>query len=398
MLYQATAPSTTSRYTLLIILTLGILTAIGSISIDMYLPAFPVMARYFNVPMVRMENSVTIFLFGMAFGQLFLGPLSDVWGRMRPLKAGLLVYILCATASVLTGNFTSFLIWRFLQGLAGSACQVIARALVNDLYGDKKAAHVFTLLQIIMGISPILAPMIGGFLAEAATWKYLFLIMALISGVALLGCYTILPPGKTPAENKGLHWSTIRLGYRQAIISPAFVNYALVRAISNSAAFSFVTASPFVFTQLYHLSKKQYGFMFSGLALGIILAGIGNTFLLKRFPVKSITRFGIIVQMLAGLAGFFIIFYQGPLIALVGVLLLFLSMLGLILPNATALYLAAVPAYNGSASALVGSMSYLSAFLITSLLSLLHNHTAYPMIGMMGGCTLLAFLCLKYKN
>lgn len=381
----------------MIILTLGILTAIGSISIDMYLPAFPVMARYFDVPMVRMENSVTVFLFGMAFGQLVIGPLSDVWGRIIPLKAGLLVYILCAIAGMLTSNFTFFLIWRFLQGLAGSSCQVISRALVNDLYGDRKAAHVFTLLQIIMGVSPILAPMIGGFLADAATWKYLFLIMAVISGVALLGCFTILPPGKAPAENRNSDFSVIRFGYGQAIKSPAFINYALVRAISNSAAFSFVTASPFVFTQLYQLSKKQYGFMFSGLAVGIIVAGIANTFLLKHFEVKNITRIAIFVQMLAGAAGFLTIYFKGPLALLIMILLLFLSMLGLILPNATALYLAAVPAYNGSASALIGSMSYLSAFLITSLLSLLHNNTAYPMILMMWCCTVLAFICLRYK-
>lgn len=106
--------------------------------------------------MVRMENSVTVFLFGMAFGQLFVGPLSDVWGRIIPLKIGLLAYILCALAGMLPSNFSLFLVWRFGQGLAGSSCQVISRALVNDLYADQKAAHVFTLLQIIMGVSPIL--------------------------------------------------------------------------------------------------------------------------------------------------------------------------------------------------------------------------------------------------
>ncbi len=381
----------------MIILTLGILTAIGSISIDMYLPAFPVMAQYFKVPIVRMENTVTVFLFGMAFGQLFVGPLSDVWGRRMPLKIGLLIYILGALAGMLTSNFTLFLVWRFVQGLAGSSCQVISRALVNDLYGDRKAAHVFTLLQIIMGVSPILAPTIGGLLADAATWKYLFFIMALISGVALLGCFTVLPPGKAPTLNKNLNFSVIRFGYAQAIKTPAFVNYAFVRAITNSAAFAFITASPFVFTQLYQLSKKQYGFLFSGLAVGVIAAGMVNTFLLKHFPVKSITGFAVIIQMLTVFAGILIIYFKAPLAVLCGILFLFMSMLGLILPNATALYLTAVPAYNGSASALVGSMSYLSAFFITSWLSLLHNNTAYSMLMMMWGCTIVAFICLRYK-
>ena len=398
MQFQQSVPNTTSSYSLLIILTLGILTAMGSISIDIYLPAFPAMAYYFEVPIVRIENTVIVFLFGMAFGQLFVGPLSDVWGRAMPLKASLIIYILCAICSILTSSFPLFLILRFVQGLAGSSCQVISRALVNDLYGDKKSAHVFTLLQIIMGISPILAPLIGGFLSDEATWKYLFLIMAVISGIGLLGCLTILPPGKTPAENRMLNFSHIKFGYNQAISTPAFINYALVRAISNSAAFSFVTASPFVFTQLFSLSKKQFGFVFSGLAVGIIATGLVNTWLLKHYSVRVITKWAIIVQLVSGSASIFIIYFNLPLAFLLVVLFIFLSMLGFILPNATALYLAAVPVYNGSASALIGSMSYLSAFLITSLVNLLHNNTAYPMILMMSCCTVAAFICLQYKK
>ncbi|WP_448633403.1 MFS transporter [Pedobacter panaciterrae] len=143
---------------LLITLTLGILTAIGSISIDIYLPAFGVMANYFKVPIVRIEGTVTLFLFGMSFGQLFIGPMSDVWGRKTPLRVGLAAYVLCSICCVITSSFPVFLTLRFIQGLAGSACQVICRALVGDIYKDKNAAHVFTVLQIIMGVSPILSP------------------------------------------------------------------------------------------------------------------------------------------------------------------------------------------------------------------------------------------------
>jgi DHA1 family bicyclomycin/chloramphenicol resistance-like MFS transporter len=170
---------------LLITLTLGILTAIGSISIDIYLPAFGVMASYFNVPVVRIEATVTVFLFGMSLGQLLIGPLSDVWGRKTPLRIGLAVYIICSICCILTNSFPLFLVLRFVQGLAGSACQVICRALVSDIYKDKNAAHAFSILQIIMGISPILSPMAGGMLAGEATWKYLFLIMAIVSGIGL---------------------------------------------------------------------------------------------------------------------------------------------------------------------------------------------------------------------
>lgn len=387
-----------NKYALLITLTLGILTAIGSISIDIYLPAFSVMATYFKVPIVRIETTVTLFLFGMSFGQLFIGPLSDVWGRKMPLRIGLLVYVICSVCCVLTHSFTLFLVLRFVQGLAGSACQVISRALVSDIYQDKNAAHVFTVLQIIMGISPILAPMAGGMLADAGSWKFLFLIMAIVSGVGLIGCLTVLPAGKLALENKQLNFPAIQKNYLYCIKHPAFINYALVRSISNSAAFSFVTASPFVLTQLYALTKKQFGFVFSGLAVGIICMGILNTRLLKYYEVQKITRFAIISQLIVGLLLLTVVYCNGPLPVLLGLVFVFLSMLGLILPNSTALYIGAIPAFSGAASALIGSMSYLSAFLITSLLSVLHNNTAYPMLLMMCSCATLALICLNFNN
>lgn len=383
---------------LLITLTLGILTAIGSISIDMYLPAFSVMSAHFNVPMVRIESTVTLFLFGMALGQLFIGPLSDVWGRKMPLKIGLMIYIICSICLMLTDSFTWLLALRFIQGLAGSACQVISRALVNDLYKGKNAAHVFTLLQILMGVSPILAPMIGGLLSEESTWRFLFLIMALISGIGLLGCLTVLPDGKAATESKTLNFQGIREGYSLCIKHPSFVNYALVRGISNSAAFAMITGSPFVFTEIYSITKQQFGFIFSILAVGIISAGLINSRLLKYFEVTVITKYALIFQLITGAGMILVIYLHGPFSILLLITFLFLAMLGLILPNTTALYLASLPSVTGSASALIGSLSYLSAFLITTLLSILHNNTAYPMILVMWSCTILALGCLLYRK
>lgn len=382
---------------LLITLTLGILTAIGSISIDIYLPAFSVMASHFKVPMFRIESTVTLFLFGMAFGQLFIGPLSDVWGRKMPLKIGLVIYIICSVCCMLTNSFPLLLGLRFVQGLAGSACQVISRALVNDLYKGKNAAHVFTLLQILMGVSPILAPMIGGMLSDESTWKYLFLIMALISGVGLLGCLTVLPDGKPGSDSKKINLQQILNGYRQSILTPSFVNYALVRAVSNSAAFSMITGSPFVLIHLYGVTRKQFGFIFSLLAVGIIFTGLINTRLLKHFEIKVITRYALLCQVITGAGMILVIYFNGGLYLLLLLTFIFLSMLGPILPNTTALYLSSLPNFAGSASALIGSLSYLSAFLITTLLSLLHNNTAYPMVFIMWACTVIAFGCLSYN-
>jgi len=364
----------------------------------MYLPAFSVMAAYFQVPIVRIETTVTVFLFGMSFGQLFIGPLSDIWGRKIPLRIGMVIYVICSVCCIFTQSYLLFLALRFVQGLAGSACQVISRALVSDLYTGKSAAHMFTLLQILMGISPILAPMIGGMLVETATWKVLFLLMAAISGVGLLGCFTILPAGKSPLISKKLHLKTIIVSYASCINSPFFINYAVVRAISNSAAFSFVTASPYVLTQIYMLSKKQFGFVFSGFAIGIIFIGLINARVLQKYTIKTIIKSAISIQLIAAAIAIMIVYFKGPLFLLLITVFIFLAMLGFILPNSTALYLDKVIAPKGAASALVGAMSYLSAFLVTSLLSVLYNHTAYPMLLMMFTCAAIAYFCLQYKK
>lgn len=381
-----------------VISTLGILTAIGSISIDMYLPAFDVMAIYFKVPFARIETTVTLFLFGMAFGQIFIGPISDVWGRKMPLRIGLLIYILSSICCALTNSFALFIVLRFIQGLAGSACQVISRALVNDIYHDSNSTHVFTLLQIIMGISPILSPLIGGMLANENTWKYLFIIMATVSGIGMVGCLMILPAGKPSAKIRRLNFKSLMTGYAYCFRHPAFVNYALVRSFSNSAAFVLITASPFVFTKVYGLSNRQFGFVFSGLAIGIICAGLINTQLIRQFDSYKIIKSAIVCQIATGTLMVAGLYFQVPFFVLLGSVFIFLAMLGLILPTSTSLYIRAVPSHVGTGSALLGTLSYLSAFLVTSLLNLLYNHTAYPMVIMMWCCAVLAFFCLQYEN
>ena len=246
-----------------------------------------------------------------------------------------------------------------------------------------------------MGISPILAPILGGMLAAEEVWKLLFLIMAIVSGLGLIGCLTVLPEGKLPELHKRLNTLSIGKAYLACVRNPGFVNFALVRAISNSAAFSFVTASPFVFMELYHLSKQNYGFLFSSGAFGMISMGLLNTKLLHFYKIKTITRFAIAFQVIVGLFIVLGVYLHADIIVMAILLFLFLSMLGLILPNATALYLASTSAHAGAASAVIGSLSYLSAFLITSLLTLMHNFTAYPMVITMLVCSLTALVLLN---
>lgn len=373
----------------LIILTLGVLTAISSISIDLYLPAFGMMADYFKVPLGKMEFTVTLFIGGMAIGQLFTGPISDVWGRQLPLRIALVIYILSSIASMFTDSFHIFLTLRFIQGLAGSTTQVVSRALVSDLYSGKNAARTFTVLQILMGVCPILSPLIGGFISGISSWQYLFLIMAAISGVGMLACLIIFPWDIKIKKLKEYSLTTILKGYGRCIAHPGFVNFALVRAVSNSTAFLLITNSPQVFMQIYGMNKSQYGLIFSGLAAAVIVAGILNTQVLKHFSILLIIKAAVIFQITIGLALMVALKFTAPFPSLIILMFLFISMLGFILPNSTALYFRVFESDGGTSSAVLGSVSYLSAFLITTLLSLSNQHTISSMAGSM-----LCWFCL----
>jgi DHA1 family bicyclomycin/chloramphenicol resistance-like MFS transporter len=386
------------RPPLRLVLVLGALSAFGPLSLDMYLPGLPQLAEDFGVGAADAQLTLTACLLGLALGQLVAGPLADRLGRRRPLLWGLAGYaaasVLCAlapTAGALTGA-------RLLQGLAGGFGIVIARAVVSDLYEGPAAARVFSLLMVVNGSAPILAPLAGGQLLRLTDWRGVFLALTLIGTAILAGSALVLRetlPAAARAEAAaagGGGLSRTLRGFGDLLRDRRFLVPTFTSAFAFGALMSYIAGSPFVLQEVYGLDAQEFSVAFGANALGIVVFGQLNGRLLRRHPMRRLVGWGVavlgagalllLVSALAGLG------LPGVLPAL----LLVVSSIGLISPNTAAIALADRPHTKGTASALLGLFTYATGGLTAPLVGLTGARSALPLALVIGVCTLLSAL------
>ena len=379
----------TSRQYFIIVLILGTLSTISPFSIDMYLPGFPAIAGDLDTSISQVQLSLTSYLVGISLGQLLYGPLLDRFGRKYPLYFGLGGYILaslgCAAVTSVEG-----LIWmRLLQALGGCAGMVAAQALVRDLFPVSQTAQAFSLLTLVIAVSPMVAPTVGGYVATAFGWQAIFIILAAITTLILLSIYFVLPEGKPPDPTLSLRPGPVLHNFLAVLQQPQFLVYALVGGVASSAPFAYIAGSPDVFMNLYRVSEREYGWIFAILAFAMIGSTQLNHFLLKRFRSGQVILVTLLYQSTVGLllvygtwAGWY------GKVELIALMFIFLTGQGLTNPNAAALSLAPFSRLAGSASALMGSIRMGMGGLTSAAVSLLHNGTALPMVGVMTLCAL----------
>ena len=379
-----------------LILVLGLLTAFGPMSIDMYLPAFPVIAKDFGVPVSSVQYTLASFNVGIALGQLIYGPLADQLGRKPNLMAGLALYALASIGCMLANSVESMIALRFLQAIGGCTGMVITRAIVRDKYHGNQSAKVFSTLMLIMGVAPILAPTVGSLVLEAFRWEYIFGLLALIGFGTLLYVAFFLPETLTPEKRNPVSLRNSFRTYRQLLKDRQFVGYSLTAGMIQSL-FAYITGSAFVFTQLFHLTSQQYSILFGLNAVGIIGGSQLNHKLLLRYSfgqiLHRITFFNLaaaLTLLLFAYTGWFGIY------GLAIPLFLTLSTVGLAMPNATAGALEKHAAHAGTASALVGTLQFSCGALAAVAVSAFANYTALPMAGVIASCSLLAFLIFGF--
>jgi MFS transporter, DHA1 family, multidrug resistance protein len=370
-----------------IILILGSLATVSPFSIDMYLPGFPRIASDLNTTIDKVQFSLTSYLIGICFGQILYGPLLDRFGRKRPLYAGLGLYVLASLACALTTTVDSLVAMRFLQAMGGCVGLVASQALVSDLFPARKRAEVFSLITLVIAVSPMIAPTIGGYMTSVVSWHWIFIILAGIVSLMLLAIYFFLPIGKLPDKTVSMRPNAVLNGYLTVIKQPQFLIYTLAGGLGTAAPFAYISGSSDVFMNIYHVSEQQYGWIFALLAFAMIGSTQLNHVLLKRFNSEQIIKVTLIYQSLVGLiliAGVYNHWFG--LFGLVGMMFVFLAGQGLTGPNASALSLAPFRRHTGSASALMGSVRMGAGALVSALVSLLHNYTAMPMVAMMAFC------------
>ncbi|MGI8644492.1 MAG: Bcr/CflA family multidrug efflux MFS transporter [Thermomicrobiales bacterium] len=381
-----------------LIVLLGALSAFAPLSIDMYLPALPELRRDLSGNASQAQLTLSACLIGLAFGQLLAGPMSDIYGRRKPLLIGVAAYavgsLLCAVAS----SISLLVTFRFVQGFAGAAGIVIARAIVRDLHSGAALARFFSVLMLVSGSAPILAPIVGAQLLRFTTWRGVFVVLALI-GLVLFIAAALRLAETAPARDRetGALRSTLRT-FRQLAGDRSFMRYALSGGFAIAAMFAYIAGSPFVLQEIYGVSEQRFSLMFGTNALGIVLVSQINARLVARIPPERLLRIGLSAIAIGG-ALLLAVVWSGSL-GLAGILpalFIVVASLGFVLPNTAALALAGHARVAGTASAVLGLMQYAVGAFAAPLVGLGGEGTALPMavvIATAGSAAVVAFWLL----
>jgi DHA1 family bicyclomycin/chloramphenicol resistance-like MFS transporter len=363
-----------------LIVVLGLVNAIGPLSIDMYLPAFPEIASSLGSSASAVQLTLTACVAGLALGQLVIGPLSDRVGRRVPLVAAMAVYavasLLCATASsvgVLVGL-------RFVQGLAGAGGIVIARAVVRDLHTGAAAVKLFSSLMLVTGLAPILAPVLGGQLLAVTAWEGIFVALAILSAL-LATIVAVGLPETLPAERRttaGLGRTVQTMG--RLLRDRTFLGHALTSGLTFGSLFAYIAGSSFVLQGIYGMSPQLYSLAFAMNGLGLIAASQVNARLVERVGPGRLLRRALVCVMASAAALLVVVAVGGLSVwALLVPMFAIVSSLAFVLPNATALALADHAGVAGTASALLGVIQFLVGAVAAPFVGVAGPDTAVPM-------------------
>lgn len=375
-----------------ILLILGLLCAFAPMAIDLYLPSFPALAGAFEVSVEQVQGSLAAYFVGLAAGQLIYGPLADRFGRRRPLLVGTSIFTLASLLCAFAPNLEWLIAARFLQALGGSAGMVIYRAVVRDLCDTLESAKVFSQLMLVMGVAPMLAPLLGGWLLVAFGWQSIFLALCAFGLLALLVIWRGLP--ETSGAEMG-NPEGIARAYLGMLRDPTLVGYGLAGGLGIAGMFAYIAGSPFVFIELYGVAPENYGWLFGLNAAGFILAAQVNSFLLRHNGPGYWLRRAAWVYVTASAALLAMAIAEPPELWLLFVpLFVTICSLACILPNATACALAEQGEQAGVASATLGFLQFGVAALAAVLVSLFHDGTARPMAALILGCAVGSLLLI----
>ena len=363
----------------LIILILGALSTVSPFSIDMYLPAFPQIARDLGTTPAEISLSVSGYFFGLACGQLFYGPLLDRFGRKKPIYAGLSLFVAASLGCMSARSPGLFIACRLLQALGGCVAQVSAMTMVRDFFPVEESAKILSLLVLVLSVSPLFAPSLGGLVAATAGWPWIFVILAGFAVIVMAVIGMFLPEGHRPDPEISLRPAAVLRGFATVLRHPQFHTHAFGGAFSFAGLFVYVTGSPIIFIATFHLDPRLYGLIFALLGCSFIAGSQLNIWLARRFRSRQIFRGALICQnvVIVAIAAGTALGWYG-LAANVVLLMLYLPCCGLASPNAAALALAPFRRNIGSASATLGFLQMTIGAFASTGVGLLHSSSSLP--------------------
>ncbi|MEK9971611.1 MAG: Bcr/CflA family multidrug efflux MFS transporter [Ferrovibrio sp.] len=361
-------------------LILGSLSAFTPLAVDMYLPALPALEHDLGTDSGRVQQTLSLFFFGLAIGQLFYGPISDRFGRRAPLLVGNLLYIAASVACALAPDIDSLVAARFVQAFGSCAGLVISRAMVRDLFEPREGARVMSLLMLVMGVAPILAPLLGGYVMVWLGWHAIFWFLAGFAVLAMVAARLWLPETRSPRPEVRLTPGAVLGVYARLLRTRRYMGYTLASSLGMGGLFAYIAASPFVFIDHFGLSPQTYGWVFGINAVGIIGMSQVNRTLLRHFTLDEVLVVAVslmagsgLLLLAAGVSGI------GGMFGLWLPLFFYIASLGMVLPNAAASAKAGEAERAGSAAALMGTLQFMMGALTSGIVSLLHGNAALSM-------------------
>jgi MFS transporter, DHA1 family, multidrug resistance protein len=350
-----------------LILLLGALAACGPISIDMYLPSLPSIAQAFAVTAGAAQSTLTSFMFGFSFGMLLYGPLSDSFGRRPVLLGGIVMYALASVACALSFSIGSLMLFRFIQALGAGAASVLARAIARDAHEPTDAARVLSMLAIVTSIGPLLAPLIGGQLLLLGGWRVVFIALTLFGTVCAVTAFLRVP--ETWPREKRASSAVLQsfAAYGKLLRDPVAWGHMLCGGMAFASMFAYITATPFVYIEYFHVSAQHYGFLFGLNIIGIMFGNFMNTRLVGRLGPLPIISFAASMSCFASLfVALMCLTGWGGLWSIVAGLFFVVGVVGLLSANCTTELMHRYPHNAGAAAAVFGAMQ-LALGAVTSL-------------------------------
>ena len=362
-----------------LIVVLGLLSMFGPLSLDLYLPALPQLERDLGSSTSGAQLTITACLIGLAVGQIVAGPLSDRYGRRRPLIIGLACFVVSSLACAIAPGIVLLIAARLFQGLAGAAGLVISRAVARDLFHGRELVVFFTRLMLINGFAPVLAPVLGGQLARVMSWRGMFVVLAVVGlGLLLAGVLGVpetLPPQRRVAGGLG---DTLR-GFGVLVRDRLFVGSAGAAGLAFASMFAYIAGATFVLQDLHGLSPQQFSYVFGANSVGIVAMGQLGGRLVRRLGTTTVLSIGLGLNLLGAVGVAVSVVVGLGLPALLGSLFVMVSAVGFIFPTATALAMADYPERAGAASSLLGLFQFSAGAVAAPLVGIAGQATAVPL-------------------
>lgn len=356
---------------------LGLLAALVPLSMDMYLPALPIIADEFGVTTSMVQLTLTATMAGMAIGQILAGPISDMSGRRRPLFAGLLIFALSTLVCVFATHIWVFLTFRFIQGLSGSVGIVIARAIARDVCDGVELTKLFSMLMLVNGLAPIIAPVLGGQILLVTSWRYIFAVLVCCSLLLIVATFTFketLPVAKRITSIKASFMS-----FGDLLNDRYFLGHCLMQCFSFGAFFAYISGSSFVFQNIYGISAQVYGLIFGGIGVAIMCGGAVGARLAGRVSDVDMLLWSLVQALIGSILLLGCLWYKARLSIVLIALLITVPTIPIMAAASFSLAMRAQGKNAGTASALIGFFSMISGGIMAPLVGIAGSNNAIPM-------------------